>query len=399
MNGGMRRGYINLVAAVVILAVMATSFLAGISIGRQGSNQYVIDGASVPNAMHQPLDDLMLAYQHLNAESYWRPFDQKSLMYGAVSGLLSNCCLPQDTHTTFSEPVTSKLQSQVLNEQVYGIGAQVEMTAAGLSITAPYFNSPAMKAGLQTGDVIIAVNGRPLKGLDGTTAVNMIHGNAGTVVRLTIMRPGTAKPFVVGVTRGSIPSVIVSNSGAVGYIQFSDFAVNTATEVHGALQRLIGEHVKYVVVDLRDNGGGYVFAAQAIASEFLPKGSVIFWSRSNLGNGKFSDEATRVETAGIAQHIPIVVLVNGGTASAAEILTASLRENNRAHVIGVTTYGKGSEQEDLTLPDGAGLRITINLWLTTKKHEVNGTGITPDIIVTQPDQQLRRAVQVLTSGR
>jgi carboxyl-terminal processing protease len=398
MKSVISRGYVNIIAAVVIMAVMATSFLAGINIGRQNSSQYVINGSDVPDAMHQPLDDLMLAYQHLNADSYWRPFDQKALMYGAVSGLLSNCCLPQDTHTTFSEPVTSKYQSQVLNEQVYGIGAQVEMTNAGLVITAPYFNSPAMKAGLQTGDVITSVNGHALKGMDGTKAVDMIHGSAGTIVKLTIMRPGTAKPFVVDVTRGSIPSVIVSNSGSVGYIQFSDFAVNTGAEVHGALQRLIGEHVKYLVIDLRDNGGGYVFAAQAIASEFLPMGSLIFWSRSNIGNGKFSDEATRVVTPGIAQHIPIVVLVNGGTASAAEILTAALRDDNRARVVGVTTYGKGSEQEDLTLPDGAGLRITVNLWLTPKKHEVNGTGITPDVVVSQSDQQLSRAVQYLVTG-
>ncbi len=398
MNAGTHRGYVNIIAAVMIMAVMATSFLAGVSIGHQDSHQYAIDGSPVPDSLHQPLNDLMLAYQHLNNESFWRPFDQKALMYGAVSGLLSNCCLPQDTHTTFSEPVTSKYQSQVLNEQVYGIGAQVEMTTAGLVITAPYFNSPAMKAGLQMGDVITAVDGHAVKGMDGNKAVDMIHGDAGTVVRLTIMRPGTPKPFDVSVTRGSIPSVIVSNNGPVGYIQFSDFAVNTGAEVHGALQRLIGEHVKYLVLDLRDNGGGYVFAAQAIAGEFLPKGSLIFWSRSNLGGGKYSDAPTKVNTAGIAQHIPVVVLVNGGTASAAEILTAALRENDRAHIIGVTTYGKGSEQEDLTLPDGAGLRITTNLWLTPKKREVNGTGIAPDVSVAQSEQQLPRAVRYLLTG-
>lgn len=396
------RGFVNLIAAIAIMAVMATSFVAGISVGHQDSHQYVIDGATVPAELHQPLDDLWVAYQRLNSDSYWRPFDAKTLMYGAVSGLLSNCCLPQDTHSAFLEPVSSKYQSQQLNQQVYGIGAQVEMTAAGLVITAPYFNSPAMKAGLQAGDIITAVNGKNIRGMHADSAVQLIHGDAGTVVRLTILRRSTNKTMVVPVVRGSIPSVIVSNNGPLGYIQFSDFAVNTGAEVHGALQRLLSQHVKTLIVDLRNNGGGYVFAAKAVASEFLPKGSVIFWSRANIGSGKYSDAKTVVDSTGIAQKVPVVVLVNENTASAAEIFTAALRENGRAHVIGATTYGKGSEQEDIMLPDGSGLRITTNLWLTPEKHSVSGAGIVPDIVVPStsvgPDTQLQRAIQYLTTG-
>jgi carboxyl-terminal processing protease len=399
----MNRGFVTVLAAIAIMAVMATSFIAGITIGHQGSHQYTINGAEVPADLHQPLDDLWTAYQRLNTDSYWRPFDHKALIYGAVSGMLSNCCLPQDTHSSFLEPVNSQAVSKALNGGVYGIGAEVQMTGGGLLITAPYFNSPATRAGLQPGDLITAVNGHSIRGLDSTRAVNLIHGSADTIVRLTIQRSGVSKPFVVAVTRAAIPTVIVSNNGPVGYLQFSEFGSNTASEVHGAISRLLNEHVKHLVVDLRNNGGGYVFAAKAIASEFLPKGAVIYWDRSNLEGHKYSDVATSVTDPGIAQHLTVVVLVNGYTASAAEILTAALRENGRAHVVGTTTYGKGSEQEDLTLPDGSGLRITTALWLTPKKHEVNSTGIQPDITVepgsgTQ-DNQLQRAIQLAVSGR
>jgi carboxyl-terminal processing protease len=211
-----------------------------------------------------------------------------------------------------------------------------------------------------------------------------------------------AKPFIVTVVRASIPTVIESNNGPVGYLQFNEFGLNTGAEVHGALNQLLGQHIKYLLIDLRDNGGGYVSTAKQVASEFLSKGSVIFWDRSNLGNNKFSDVATTVDNSGIAQHLTLVVLVNGNTASAAEILTAALRENGRARIVGTTTYGKGSEQEDLTLPDGSGLRITTTLWLTPHKHEVNGTGISPDITVERGsgsrDNQLQRAVQLALTG-
>src|SRR6185503_19784269 len=152
---------------------------------------------------------------------------------------------------------------------------------------------------------------------------------------------------------------LVSKTGDVGYLQFSVFGLQTAAEFHGALTQLLAEHIKSLVIDLRDNGGGYVETAQAIAGEFLPKGSVLLWERTNLGGGKYKDTSTLVPSTGVAQHLPIVVLVNGGTASAAEIFAAALREHGRAKSIGVKTYGKDTVQEVLNLPGGSSLRITI----------------------------------------
>jgi len=413
-----RRGFISALAAALILAVMVTSFMAGVDIGAKGSAQSdgqpqnVIGGTPIPADVQAPFSDLLQAYIHLNADSYYRPFDQKQLLYQAISGLLT---LPQDSHTVFSPPVEAQAISTKLNEGQAGIGAQVTMiSGTGLLIQAPYFDSPAMKAGLKAGDIITAVRGKDSRGQDtwidirrmtADDAVNLIHGDAGTIVQLMVLRQGHGKPVAISLTRNYIPTTKIDVAGPVGYLEFDEFGINTATEVHQALASLLSQHIKYLVLDLRDNPGGYVNTAQAIASEFLAKGSVIYWNQTKRDDGTLSTVASYVVSPGIAQYIPIAVLVNSNTASAAEILAAALQENGRAKVIGTHTYGKGSEQEDITLPDQSSLRITTTLWLTPRRHEVNGTGITPDIQV-QPspsapaqDPVLQRAIQYLLTGR
>ena len=398
----MNKGVAAAVAVLLILAVMTTSFFAGMSVGTGNAPSYVIGGATVPKDLRQPLDDLWQSYRYLNADSYWRPFDGKQLLYAATSGMVDTSTLPQDSHTLYFPPVASQAATAQLNEGSFGIGANVSMGKMGLTIIAPLFDSPAQKAGLRSGDVIIAVDGRTIIKMSEDEAVSLIHGKEGSVVALSIVRGGVSQPFTVRVTRGSIPDVLVSKTGGVGYIQFSVFGLQTASEVHGALAQLLSEHITSLVIDLRDNGGGYVETAQAIAGEFLSKGSVLLWERTNLGAGKYSDASTLVTGTGIAQRLPVVVLVNGGTASAAEIFAAALREHGRAKTIGVRTFGKDSVQEVLNFPDGSSLRITVHQWLTPDKHSISG-GFVPDIVVTQPagstDAQLHRAIQYLTTKK
>jgi carboxyl-terminal processing protease len=398
MNGGLA----TVVAVVLILAVMATSFFAGLSVGHGSAPSYVIGGAAVPKNLQQPLDDLWQSYKYLNADSYWRPFDGKQLLYAATSGMVDTSTLPQDSHTLYFPPVASQAATAQLNEGLYGIGANVTMGKSGLTIIQPLYDSPAQKAGLRAGDLITGVDGRSIVKMSEDDALNLIHGQAGTVVSLLIVRTGVAKPFTVRVTRGSIPDVLVTKTGNVGYIKFTVFGLQTAKEFHGALTQLLSEHVTSLIIDLRDNGGGYVETAQSIAGEFLPKDSVLLWERTNLGGGKYSDASTLVTTTGIAQHLPIVVLVNGGTASAAEIFAAAFREHGRAKTIGVRTYGKDSVQEVLNFPDGSSLRLTIHQWLTPDKHSISG-GFLPDIVVNQPsagaDAPLQRAIQYLNTNK
>ncbi len=403
IKNGLNHGLATIAAALIIVVVMATSFLAGMNVGHgSGSAAYVINGAPVPQNAQQPLNYFWQAYQRLNTDSYWRPFDPKQLFNGATSGMVDTSTLPQDSHTLFFPPVDSKQANSQLNETSngYGIGADVVMTKSGLQITNPLVDSPAQKAGLLQGDLIVTVNGRDIRKLSLTNAVDLIHGDQGTAVALTIVRPGARKPFVVKVTRNSIPDVAAGKVGDIGYIKFTVFGVATAGEVHDALVQLLSAHVKGVVLDLRDNLGGYVNAAQSIAGEFLPSKDVLFWERTNLGNGHFSDTSTLVGSTGIAQHLPVAVLVNGYTASAAEIIAKALSDHGRAETLGTRTYGKNSEQEVVNLADGSSMRITTHLWLTPNKHSVSG-GFLPDIVVTKPasgpDTQLQRAIQYLTT--
>ena len=405
-----RRGFVTIAAALVIMLVMSTSFITGVRFARQdasGSQNYVIAGTPVPTEVQQPLSDLIQAYNRLNSDSYYRPYaDRKGLIYHAIEGMMLASSPPDDQHSSFLEPVLNQAVTTGLQEKNFGIGVQVQRTTdkKGMAIV-PLVGSPAAKAGLRNGDVIIAVNGRLLAGTTDDTAVVLIRGDIGTVVRLTIVRAGVAQPFVVAVTRGTIPGVYDEVDGGIGYIKFSEFQVNTAQEVHTALADLLAKHITGLILDLRDNGGGYVDSARDIASEFLPANAPIYWERANGGNGGTSDIATIVTKSGIARRLPVVVLVNGSTASAAEILTEALVENGRAKVAGTTSYAKGSVQEDLPLADGGGLRITIRLWLTPKKHSVIGKGISPDFPVAAGtdasgnDLQKLRALQYLTTGK
>jgi carboxyl-terminal processing protease len=406
MSNRSNRGLVSVLAAVLILAVMATSFAAGVSIGtsRQSDKQYAIGGNSVPTNMHQSLDDLLLAYKTLNSDSYWRPFNQSQLLQGAVAGLVDNCCA-KDQHTVYLAPAESTYQYQQLNDQLlYGIGASVRQTAGGLQISALGYNSPAVHAGLKQGDVITTVNGKDIRHLSSDKSLALIHGKSGTVVKLLVTRQSSRAPVAVSVTRGAVPTVMYSTNGSIGYIGFTVFSSDAAQGVHGALGLLLNTmHVTSLVIDLRNNLGGYVDQARQIAGEFLPKNDIIWWEKTNLGNNQYKSVANRVLTPGVAEHVPVVVLVNVDTASAAEILAAALQENGRAHVVGTTTYGKGSEQEEKQLPDGSSLRITTTLWLTPKQNQVEGQGIKPDIVVNQPasgiDLQLQRANQYLLTGK
>ncbi|MGH2409309.1 MAG: S41 family peptidase, partial [Chloroflexota bacterium] len=194
---GLNSGLATIAAALIIVVVMATSFLAGMNVGHgNGSAAYVINGATVPRNLQQPLNYFWQAYQRLNADSYWRPFDPKQLFYGATSGMIDTSTLPQDSHTLFFPPADSKQANAQLNETSngYGIGADVVMTKRGLQITNPLVDSPAQKAGLLQNDLIVAVNGRDIRKLSLTDAVDLIHGNQGTAVSLTVVRTGERQP-------------------------------------------------------------------------------------------------------------------------------------------------------------------------------------------------------------
>jgi carboxyl-terminal processing protease len=254
---------------------------------------------------------------------------------------------------------------------------------------------------VKAGDVVIAVDGRSIEGFSVYEAVAVIRGPAETKVKLTIVRGGDPKPFDITVTRAKITIPIVQSKmleGNIAYVSLFDFSSLATDQLNGEIQTLLAQKPKGLILDLRDNPGGYLQQAIQVADIFLDAG-VIATEKDKNGDG----EAFRSGPKGIAQDIPLVVLVNGGSASASEIVAGALQDRGRAKLIGETTFGKGSVQLPHTLSDGSELRVTVAHWFTPNGRQIHGTGLTPDVVVAlteddaqaDRDPQLDRAVQFL----
>jgi carboxyl-terminal processing protease len=328
-----------------------------------------------------------------------QPVDDTKLMEGAIQGMLTAL---GDPHTGYSSPQVTEDENALLSGKYEGIGAWVDTRNDYLTIVSPMSGSPAEKAGLQAGDKIIAVDGTDMTGVDPEAVRQKVLGPAGSSVTLTIQRDGVDQPFDVTVTRANIvvPSVeskMLDNN--IAYVKISIFSDNTATDLHDQLQTLMAQNPKGLIIDLRNNGGGLLTAAVSVASEFLDKG-VVLYERDSSNNLTEHD----VVSGGLATNIPLVVLVNGGTASASEIVSGAIQDYGRGQLVGVTTYGKGSVQQYIPLSDGGTARITVAKWLTPNQHSIDGKGLTPDVVVEQIqsdinaglDPQLDAAIQLLS---
>jgi carboxyl-terminal processing protease len=328
-----------------------------------------------------------------------QPVDDTKLMQGAINGMMQSL---GDPHSTYMNPQEYKDATSQLQGSYAGIGAYVDTNSQLLTIVRPMPNSPAGKAGLQAGDQIIAVDGKDVTGLDPELVRQKVLGTAGTTVKLTIQRPGQDKPFGVEITRAiivvpSVTSEMLDNK--IAYVQIGTFGESTASDLHNQLAALMVQNPKGLILDLRDNGGGYLDTAISVASEFISSG-VIVTERSGDG----TEKPYNAIPGGLATNIPMVVLVNGYSASASEIVAGALQDTGRAKLIGETTYGKGSVQNWVPLSSDEGaVRVTIARWLTPNGRTIDKEGLTPDIVVAMTaddvkagrDPQKDAAVQLL----
>jgi carboxyl-terminal processing protease len=326
----------------------------------------------------------------------------REMMYGAASGMVSSL---GDPHTAFVEPVPAAILEEDMQGSFEGIGATVEMVEGRLVIARPLPSSPALKADLRAGDIVLEVDGQPLEGKTLLEAISLIRGPRGTSVTLLIQREGVAEPFGVAVVRDRIDLPIVESrmlDNDIGYLRLTEFNAVSEERVRTALKDLLGAKPRGIIFDLRGNPGGYLQMAIDISSEFLPEGTVIL-KEEERGKPIKEDRVTR---SGIATKVPLVVLVNSGSASAAEIVAGAIQENQRGILIGERTYGKGSVQNTHRLQDGASLRVTIARWNLPSGKNLDGNGIGPDIQVSLTDEdvaadrdpQLERAVDYLVKG-
>jgi carboxyl-terminal processing protease len=306
------------------------------------------------------------------------------LTEGAASGMVNAL---GDQFSRYLTPDEYRANQSFLSGQFAGIGASVQQKADQVVIVSILPGTPAEKAGVRAGDVITGVDGQSTKGWTADDAVNHIRGKAGTAVKLQVSRNGQTLTFDLTRENINVPSVATHIfDNRVLYVRIFEFGGRTATEFDQALRDNLKGSVSTVVLDLRDNPGGYVDAANDVISEFVSQGtSTILVSRG----GK--EDVKKVTGTGRAFSNPLVVLLNENSASASEITAGAIKDHGRAKLVGVKSFGKGSVQEDFPLRDGD-LHLTIAIWLTPNRHSIEKTGITPDTTVTLANAQDEYAV-------
>jgi len=314
---------------------------------------------------------------------------------GAVKGMVQAL---NDPYSAYLSPGEYEIAQSGIQGTFSGIGAQVGLNSANQPVVlAPIANSPAAKAGIKTGDVILAVNGESTEGLSLTEVILLVRGPAGTTVKLLIQHQGEATPVEIDIVRAQIsaPSVTYQMMGNISYIDISSFSENTNDELNTGLQTLDLKNSAGIILDLRDNPGGLVSDVVDVASHFIKTG-VIVTLVDNEGH-RFSQS---VHPNGVYTDLPMVVLVNQYTASASEVLSGALQDYHRAVIAGNTTLGKGSYDAFFPLSDGSAIYLTIGRWLTPDGREIEGKGITPDYVLTQTgDQEIQWAIDFLNKAQ
>jgi carboxyl-terminal processing protease len=311
--------------------------------------------------------------------------DKNKMFYGAIKGVVAAL---EDPYTFFLTPEENKQSKESLGGRFEGIGAQLGTREGMVVVIAPLPNSPALKAGVKAGDAIIEVDGVSIKGEPITQVVSKIRGTAGTTVTLKISREG--KMLNISIIRDKIQVNIfeVTYENKTAIVKMSQFGDNTISEWTRVSEEIANKYssgeVSSMVLDLRDNPGGYLDAAVHISSEFLPLGELIVKQESLSKSIDY-----RVKRVGVLPKIPLVVIINKGSASAAEILAGALRDQKRAKLVGEKSFGKGSVQEVLELAGGAGLHVTVAKWVLPGGDWINGKGITPEteVVNTEIDKQ------------
>jgi carboxyl-terminal processing protease len=374
---------------ILIGAFIFISFIFGWAFGHmdfqtQGVSSTNITGkASVTNNV-----DFSLFWQVWDrlAKNFDGKIDTQKMVYGAIDGLVKSL---GDPYTVFMNPEDAKSFSQELEGSINGIGAEVGIKDNRVIIIAPLDSSPAAKAGIMANDVIMTIDGVDTTGMDLNTAVSKIRGNVGTKVKLEIQRGETKQTYEI--TRAKVDTKSVRweiKDNNIGYIQITRFDSNTSTQIKSATTELSGKGVKAIVLDLRNNPGGYLDSAVVVASEFVKSGIVVSEKTTEKTSTEqkyfASGKGTLTDTA-----IPMVVLTNGGSASASEIVAGAIKDNGRGILLGEKTFGKGSVQTVDTLSGGASIRITIAHWFTPNGKNISKEGISPDIEVKLTEEEAK----------
>lgn len=412
---------IYVVIGVTVILLLAGTFSVGMFVGgvyaaadrplipsRTQSLFEVTPGGTTPTATSVAVDRETLfkpfwqAWDIVHQLYVDQPVNDEKMMQGAIKGMMESL---GDQHSSYMDPDQYEQANIPLEGEYEGIGAWVDTNSKYLTIVSPIPGSPAEKAGLKPGDQIIAVDGEDMTGIDGNLVIRRVLGPAGTRVTLTILREGVAEPFDVTLVRAKIilPSVTSKMlDGNIAYVQLLNFGDKTTSELRTQLRELLNQKPVGLILDLRNNGGGALVTAIDVASEFIDEGVIMY---EEYGDG--SRDVYRAKPGGLATDIPLVVLVNEGSASASEIVAGAIQDHGRGPLVGTTTFGKGSVQNWIPLVNNQGaVRVTIARWYTPNGRTIHEVGLEPEYVVelteedlaAERDPQLDKAIELLKAG-
>ncbi|MBI4050503.1 MAG: S41 family peptidase [Candidatus Doudnabacteria bacterium] len=342
------------------------------------------------------------AIDQINQKYVNRPADLQKILYGAVSGAVSSL---DDPYSVFLPPKEAEDFKKELKGSFEGIGAEIAIKNQQLVVVSPLEGSPAIRAGIRAGDFIYEIDGEESRGLSLEEAVSKIRGPAGTQVTLTIFHKGETKPAELKITRAKIEVKSASseirevNGKKIGILKLRRFGEETQDELLPIINQFLTQNVAGIVLDVRNNPGGFLETAVDVASNWVAQEQVVVIQQ--FGDG--TKDEFKAKGQAKLKNIPTVVLINGGSASASEIVAGALKDHGIAKLVGEKTFGKGSVQELIRLRDEAEIKITIAKWLTPQGHDLNKEGIEPDEKVELTDEdfqndrdpQLDRALEIL----
>lgn len=364
----------------VVVPMIALALLCGVIIGK---------GWERTGHASETYEELKTFSEVLNQvqKHYVDETKPKDLIQGAIRGMLATL----DPHSAYMTPEMYKEMQVETKGEFGGVGIQIGVKDSRLAVIAPIEGTPAHRAGIKAGDFIVKVNDDTTKDLTLMDAVQKMRGPKGSKVNLTIQRDGTPDPLVFTLVRDtikieSVKSKVIEN---LGYVRLTQFQEATGRDLSKAIKQFREQKVQGTILDLRNNPGGLLTAAVDVSEQFLPSGKLVVYTKSREGKKDewFAKSKDQME------DLPVIILVNEGSASASEIVAGALQDWGRAVIVGTTSFGKGSVQTILPLGDGSGLRLTTAKYYTPKGRSIQSTGITPDIVVKIPAPIVAKATE------
>ncbi len=398
MNRFMRMVVVLLLMGMTGTFMFVGGFVAGGYAERAGLLSFVPGGLQTNPAQGGTPEDLQAtfapfweAWEVIHKDYAEQPVDDLKMMRGAIRGMLQSL---GDPHTSYMTPEEEQIAMTHLDGEFEGIGATVETTGSYTRIVSPIPGSPAEKAGIRPGDLIVKINGEDIADQDLTTVVSKVRGPEGSTVVLSIQRGDAGDLLEFSIVRAKITIDSVESrmlDGNIGYVKINSFGDTTGGDLRDQLRALLDQNPKSLVLDLRGNPGGYLHTAIDVVSQFVGEGVVM---RERFGDG--TEKTYEAESGGLATTIPLVVLIDKGSASASEIVAGAVQDRQRGTLVGETSYGKGSVQSPRPLHNDGALRVTIARWLTPNGNWIHKTGIAPDVEVarTEEDRQANRDPQL-----